>query len=436
MRAYLLMLFGLCAFAVFGIVFLRPSEALRLEGELGSLTPEEALERIDAAAGVMTFHDNLYLVQADLALQSGDPTRARTALLRAAVQEQTAVVQDQLAEVARVEADLDAAVGHLQSAYLLDPTDERRQRLGYWYRLQGNEAAELTLLGKAQVATLTLWEADRLARLLVSGKRFDDLEQLFLAQSAEPGPMANHFRPRLIDYLLESNRREDAVAQALRWFDAAPDAQPLETVIPVLTRRGALAEAYALAVTALDGTHEDTHRLLPLFAKAGYRGVTLDLQDRWLSSGRDLDDKGWKTLVRLAEMTGDLRGLRQALERGDELEPEVLGEVMLQFLRLQGPRALLPWHDRLTPELLEEVPLIGAAMMAEQGWTAGLHGYLAAAARQEMSDWDQSIWLALVERLRGTPLHTDLTRMPGPNPRLEAALGTAFVSAAIELPGP
>ena len=156
MRRYLIFLASFCGLAVIAIVQLHPSEALRLEGELASLTPEAALDRLDGAAYRIAFTDNLALVYSRLALDAGQVHKARAALAGLARSvDRNAPMQDQLAEVERLVGNLPAATAHLQAAYRLDPTEARRTALGRWYRLQKDAPAELAVLGSVPAEELT-----------------------------------------------------------------------------------------------------------------------------------------------------------------------------------------------------------------------------------------------------------------------------------------
>ena len=80
----------------------------------------------------------------------------------------------------------------------------------------------------------------------------------------------------------------------------------------------------------------------------------------------------------------------------------------MQFLRYQGPRALLPYRTYMTLETLEERPLLGAAWHAWHNRPEEAYRYLAAAAGTSLSDWDSSIWMSIATDLRGTPFYRQL----------------------------
>uniref|UniRef100_A4WZV9 Uncharacterized protein n=1 Tax=Cereibacter sphaeroides (strain ATCC 17025 / ATH 2.4.3) TaxID=349102 RepID=A4WZV9_CERS5 len=441
MRDRILMLGGGGLMALFAVLALRPAETVRLEGELGSMTPEAAMARLEAMAGRVELTDNLRLVQADLALRAGHPAAAERALAGDRPQEAgagaEAVLADRRAEIARMAGDLEAAVRHLRRAQELKPDAGRRHRLGYWLRLLGDEPAELELLAGVPTVQLQPWEAGRLAQLLVRAGRTEEVEWLLRAAAEGPDPLAGAMRPRLLDVLLETGRRDEVVPLALAWCAAAGNTDPLEAALPVLINRGALAEAYALARSALEREPAAAHRLLPLFARGGHRAMTFDLQARWIAETPEMDARGWRTLLTVTEITGDLRGLRGALERsGPGLEPEITGRALLQFLRFQGPSALLPWQDRMTPDLVRAEPLVGAAFMGLQGRPEEVHRLLALAAARPLSEWDRTLWLSLAGSLRGTAGHADLMARPGANPDLPAALLATWRSPVSGLPGP
>jgi hypothetical protein len=134
----------------------------------------------------------------------------------------------------------------------------------------------------------------------------------------------------------------------------------------------------------------------------------------WLARDGSLDAEDWDALVRVAEQSGDLTGLRTAIARaavgpfdgqGDAPPPAT---AFLQFLRYQGARALIPYESTMTSETFEEVPLIGAAW---HGWLRQpkeSFDYLLAAANGPLTDWDRAIWMLIAYDLRSTTFYRDL----------------------------
>ncbi|MGO4914809.1 tetratricopeptide repeat protein [Pseudogemmobacter sp. W21_MBD1_M6] len=432
MQRYVLMLSGFCALAVLAILFLLPSPTVRFEGELAMMEPDDALVRLNRASDATEFSDNLSLTHADLAMMSGDMATARRALVRlSGVKPLTALVQDDLAEIARINGDLSGAITHLTAAYADTPTPERRKALGLYHRIGQNKAAEITVLQSVPPRRLSDWEVIRLADLLSSTRQFEPLEALYRVVAAGETKVADAFKMRLVDFLVETGRPDDAAAVALIWYrDADYDQAPLDIAVPVLIGRGAIAQAAALALRALQSSPDTGHSMILTFAKSGHRAIALELQRRNLARSLVVSNEEWATYTVMAEMTGDLRGLRQALSSRTQsrIEEDVLIPVLMQFLRYQGAGALTPYRALLTPALLRKAPLIGAAWARAHHRTAEAYADLVSAAQQPLSDWDKDIWVYTANTLRGTDAFAGLLGGAVQDPRLLDALRGSFIA--------
>jgi hypothetical protein len=129
-------------------------------------------------------------------------------------------------------------------------------------------------------------------------------------------------------------------------------------------------------------------------------------------------------------MTGDLRGLRQALSFSAEtrIGEDILIPVLMQFLRYQGAGALTPYRRLLTPSLLRKAPLIGAAWASAHHNAAEAYADLVRAAQQPMIDWDKDIWIYTASTLRGTDAYAALLDGAVLDPRLLESLQSSFIA--------
>lgn len=432
MQRYVFMLLGFCSLAVLAILFLLPSATVRFEGELAMMEPDDALDRLNTVSQVVEFSDNLNLTHARLAMMSGDMGTARHALNSlGGVKALTALVQDNLAEASRIDGDLAGAITHLTAAYADTPTPERRKALGLYHRIGKDTDAEIRVLQSVPPKRLTDWEVIRLAELLSSTRRFDLLEALYRVVAAGETQVADVFKMRLVDYLVETGRAGAAVDVALVWYRVADyDQRPLDIAVPVLIGRGAITQAAALALRALQSSPATSHRMILTFAKSGHRAIALDLQQRNLARSPAPSVAEWATYTAMAEMTGDLRGLRQALSVAmqSKIDEDVLIPVLMQFLRYQGAGALTPYRGLLTPSLLRKSPLIGAAWASARHHTALAYADLIRAAEHPLSDWDKDIWIHTANTLRGTDAFAGLIGGEVQDPRLLTALQGGFVA--------
>ena len=154
MRRYALALILICFGAVFATLQLQPDPAVELEAKLSHIEPEEALERLKAGEADENATKNIRLLYARLAATAGEYDVAQSAYQEViALGSASADVMDELATVAAVSGDLRQAAKYKADAYDLAPDPDRRQTLGYWYRLLGDTDRERALLSSTLQAT-------------------------------------------------------------------------------------------------------------------------------------------------------------------------------------------------------------------------------------------------------------------------------------------
>lgn len=419
----------LCAVAIGGIVVLRPDPAVRLEAELSRLEPEEALKELREVEGRVTFHDNLELLYGRLSLADGDLDSARRSFQRLlAGAGPSEEVLEALAGIEATAGDLTAAAAFLQQAYDAFPTEERRLRLGGWYRSLHRPEAERDLLLSQDPVVLTTWEIEHLGLLLIHEGRIDDYERLLatLADSDVEGHLT--YKRKLLGFLIEAGRSREAVLVAARWIEGQQAAEALETSVRAMIGRGAINAAVLLARKGFVLAPADSHVVLPIFARSGHGGIARILQREWLATRTTLSDAEWSTLSLLAESTGDMRGLQAALASGGQSASAAsTGHALMQFLRYRGPQALVPFRNLLNQDIYKEVPLVGAAWNGWQGDRTATYRYLLAASHQPLSDWDQLIWMSLLEGLKGTSFHRSLLAGAVDHPGLRQRLRDSVI---------
>lgn len=431
MRNFAVASLALCAAAVAGVMALRPDPAVQLEAELSRLEPEEALRELRGAEDRIAFHDNLELLYGRLSLADGDLDRARRSFQR--LRAQASPSEEVLETLAGIEAaagDLAAAAVFLRQAQEAFPSAQRRLRLGGWYQALRRPEAERDLLLSEDPTVLTPGEIDRLGLLLIHGGRTRDYETLFttLADSSVDGHLA--FKRKLLEYLIETGRPAEAVAAAARWTAGHKGAEALDASVRALIGRGAIDAAILVSRDGFRAVPGESHVVLPIFARSGHGGVARILQGEWLATRTALTDAEWATLSYLAESTGDMRGLQAALASdGGMAGALATGQALMQFVRYRGAQALVPWRGLLNEDVYKAAPLVGAAWASWRGDRAATYRHLVAAARQPLSEWDQLIWMSLLEGLRGSPLHRALLAGTVDHPGLRQRLRDSVIPA-------
>jgi tetratricopeptide (TPR) repeat protein len=401
----ILALFAICFVSAATVFFLRLSPAQRFEADLSNLTPQAAIERLAAAEGQGPLDQNLELRLGELSLRAGDILTAQRVFERLGARPRlTGFAEEKLAELAMLEGKLAQAAQHLNKAYRFNPTPKIRKQLGGWYRALRDTMGEFQVLSSVPSAALDPFEASRLVDLLAAATRYDVLERTLASLANQEDGNSAHWRARLIDFLLDAGRPSDAVAQARGWIAMDSDGTVLSTSVAALLARGAVREATTLAVEALARRPKSAHVAILRFVERGYVGVALALEAEWLAELGAPDARAWATIVEVAAGTGNIDGIHTALDytRGSPMEPATVAAALGQVLRYRGPRALFSERAWITPPVVEQAPLLAAAIAAEAGLQRSLYDALVSAAALPLQDWELKIWLSLAHRLRGT----------------------------------
>lgn len=414
MQRYTFALVVVCVFAIFAVFLLKPDPATKLEAELARMAPDEALAQLDALKGDIAFTENLQLMHARLAASAGNFETAQTAYGQVIdMGGPTSQMLDELAEVAVLAGDLGGAVNYKAQAQALSPNAERRQTLGYWYRLLGDDVRETELLSATVPRRLTTFERERLAELYLDAGNVDAYRKLLTAISESNDKDAPLARRQLLELNIEAGEPDVALQQALDWLTAAPhDGDGLEVSLKTFVGRGALDAAVELAIRANEINAELGAVTATVFIGTGHGGVGRRMLALWLASDPALDNKDWQVLIRIIGQTGDLSALRRALARGGSgggsNDVPAPAAAFLQILRYQGARALSPYQSMMTSKIFEDVPLVGAAWYGWRRQPQETYAYLLAAAAGPLTDWDRAIWMLVASDLRGTPFYREL----------------------------
>lgn len=413
MRRYILASSAICLLAIGVVVLLQPDPMVRLEAELASLEPEEALERLAAAEDAGPLSRNLYLMHARLDVAHGDFDAARQGYLRVLVDSTGhAKTLDEMAELAALRGDLPAAVMLRKRAYHQAPDMVRRQDLGYLLRLSGNSAAEMDLLRDVSPRLLTPFERQRLSDLLLASGDIGAYRDMLVFLSDGTDETALAARRQLLELDIETGQPDQAMARASDWnADAPADRDTLDQSLRTLIGRGATAEALTVAERSIVNDPEIGAVSVDAFLGAGHGGIGRHLQSLWLDADPELDAADWLALALNAERSGDMAALRRALARTTAADAPPSPAVFLQMLRYQGARALLPYRDFMTPDLFSQMPLLGAAWCNLHRDMPQTFAYLLDAANATdplLTEWDRQIWMLVAQDLRGTPYYRDL----------------------------
>ena len=396
-----------CLCALLGMMVLRPDQNQRREAELSQMTPAAALADLGGYAPYGPTEQGIAALHARLALAAGDLDLARKLLGDLADQHpDNPAVRDFLAETETLAGGTSAAAGHLEVAYRLDPTQERRDRLGLLYRLLGERQKEADLLIGADVQTLTMADLERAVDLLLSEGRSDKAEQLYRGLIAGTTALAGPARQRLVMLLIDLGRDQDAFDLSVLWITQAPDDDELPAaLIRSFVRQGSLEYALQIAERQLARDLAGLGQIVLIFAETGHGALARTVQAEWLARVSNLSENDWRALSMMAARTGDLSGLRYALSHPSSPSPEALAQSLLQFLRYYGSAALLPYRSYATADLAEANPLVGAAFALELSQPEAAARLLSIADTQDLSPWDRSVWQSLSDRLPqpGTP---------------------------------
>ena len=410
MHRYVLALAVICLLAIGAVVLLRPDPAVELEAALARLEPDAALDRLAEVERRMELTENLRLVQARLALAAGELGTARAAYETLLTSDgDNLQVLDELSELAVIEGQLGEAAALQSRVQALAPNPERRQMLGYWYRLLAESDREIALLEATPPRRLTVPERARLAELYFAAGEIEACREMLFVLSEAGGEDGLRARRQLIELSIEGGDTPAALALALAWNEADPgDAAALEASLTTLVGRGATAEAARLAETAV--VAEPGIGAVParVFLSSGHGALGRQMLQRWLASDPVLDAEDWQLLVQIAERSGEVSALRHALARSEPQDAPPPADLFLQFLRYQGPRALLPFERAMNAETFAALPLLGAAWSSWHRRMPQTYGYLLAATEAPLTDWDREIWMSIAQDLRGTPFYRDL----------------------------
>ncbi|SFL66263.1 hypothetical protein SAMN04488004_1389 [Loktanella salsilacus] len=417
MQRYVLAISAICLLAVGVVVLLQPDPMVRLEAELASLEPRDALDRLAAAEKAGPLSRNLYLMHARLDVAHGNFEAAHREYLRVLVDASGhAKTLDEMAELAALRGDLTAAVRLRKRGYFQAPDMVRRQDLGYLLRLSGNSRAEMELLQDVSPRQLTPFEQQRLSELLLASGDIAAYRDVLVFLSNGTDETALTARRQLLQLDIETGQPDQAMARASDWNTAAPaDRDTLDQSLRTLIGRGATTEALTVAERSIVNDPEIGDVSVDAFLAAGYGGIGRHLQTLWLDADPNFDLADWLALALNAERSGDMAALRRALARhttGDAPPPPA---VFLQMLRYQGARALLPYRAFMTPDLFSQMPLLGAAWCNLHRDMPQTFAYLRDAVNATdplLTEWDRQIWMLVAQDLRGTPYYRDLLSGP------------------------
>ena len=425
MRRHLVGLFAFLTLALVAVVALQPDARTRFEGDLSHLPPEEALSLLEQPGAYEPEDRNIALLHASLLEATGafDPARAILEGLLAESPD-SAALRNKLAALAVATGDAQAALRYAEADWRAEPGRAARERLGLLHRLSRDTAGEIALLASVPAETLTAFEAGRLAGLLVSTGDVAGAEALYRHLAGTRGPFAEEARKRLVVFLIDAGRPEEARVLAADWYAAGSrDMATVESLLPVFIARGAIDEARWYAEVAMEGSPETGHRLVGVFSRAGHRAIARHLHDTVLAQSDGISREEWVTLVDYAALTGDVSGLQKAMGTAPagSIPTRQLSDALLQMLRYRGPQALAPYRQLATEELTREAPLVAAAFDIDQARHDSTVRNLVDAAGRDLGDWDQEIWIAMAGRLRGTGFDRQLAASHIPSPRLAEA---------------
>ncbi len=425
MRTHLIGLVAFLTLALVAVVALQPDARTRFEADLSHLPPEEALALLEQPGAYAPEDRNIALLHASLLEATGafQPARAILENLLADSPDNVAL-SNELAALSVTTGDTQAALRYAEAAWRTEPDRASRERLGLLHRLSRDTAGEIALLASVPAETLTPFEAARLAQLLVSTGDLEGAETLYRHLAETRGPSTDEARKRLVVFLIDAGRSDEARILAADWYTAGSrDFATVEALLPVFIARGAIDEARWYAEVAMSGSPEMGHRLVGVFSRAGHRAIARHLHDAVLAQTDGISREEWQTLIDYAALTGDVSGLQKGIGTAPEgsIPTRQLSEALLQMLRYRGPQALAPYRQLATEELTREAPLVAAAFDIDQARHDSTVRNLVDAAGRNLDEWDQEIWISMAGRLRGTGFDRKLAASLIPSPRLAEA---------------
>jgi len=395
----MIMLF--CVIAIGAVLLLRPDTALRREAELAQLAPTAALAELGGYVDYGPQEQGLAQTHARLAFGAGDFDLARALFADLAdTFPEDPSVWDMLARIEDIAGDFSTAAGHLARAHALEPTMERRNRLGLLYRILDRPEEEAALLIAAPAADLSAADVDRAVALLLAAGKTEDVVNLYLRLIAEAPSRTGQMKEKLIVFLVDLGRSEEAHAHAIGWIAQKPHNTALPArLVRSFIARGEIDAAWMIGQHQLSREAGGMGQIVLRFAETGHGGLARMLQSEWLTRAGELSDDDWSALSEMAARTGDLTGLRNALARPQTPAPEVLGKALLQLLRYHGSQALLPYRAHAGPDLAQAAPLVGAALALEMSQPETAARLLATARAADLGPRDLAVWQALSDRL-------------------------------------
>ena len=430
MGRYFLAVLALCASSVLSIIALQPDPLVRFEADLSRMAPENALDKLNKPGSYDIEQHNVALFHTDLLIASGDFLAAETLLTKLnETLPQNEEVGRRQAKIASLLGKSDAKIQFAKAEHEKHPTPDSRSALSRIYRVQRNQDAEIDVLRSVAPEQLSQWEAARLARLLLANGEYDEAESLFLQLAAGDGELADQAKIRLIVMHIDEGRSHEVLNRLMEWYVASEfSPKVVEALLPVFLARGAINEAIWIAEKVVEFSPASAHRLLRLFSNSGHRAIARHLQDEILSRRSTLTQDEWAAITKFAALTGDVRGLQTAIVKANahDMPPALLADALLQLLRYQGPRALIPYRKFATPDLADQAPLIAAAFAIEQAQPEAAVRHLAMAAETDLGDWDQSIWLSIALKLANTGYDRLLLNSPSINQPMKEALASSL----------
>jgi len=400
-RPPVLMILLFCVIAIGAVLFLRPDTALRREADLAQMAPTAALAELGDYVDYGSEEQGLAQTHARLAFGAGDFDLARAlfADLAASFPEDPSL-WEMLAQAEEVAGDFSTAADHLARAHALEPTIERRNRLGLLYRILDRQEEEAALLIDAPAADLSASDLDRAVALLLAAGKTEAVGDLYLRVISQAPSHADPVKERLIAFLVDLGRSDEAYAHAIDWIEQKPHDPALPAnLVRSFIARGDIDAGLRIGEHQLSREARGMGRIVLRFAETGHGALARMLQSEWLARAGDLSDDDWFALSEMAARTGDLAGLRTALARPQTPAPEVLGEALLQLLRYHGSQALLPYRAHAGPDLAKAAPLVGAAFALEMSQQETAARLLATAKATDLGPWDLSVWKSLSDRL-------------------------------------
>ena len=404
-RDIVLPLVMLVVFGVGAAFFLVPKGELDQEAQLTSLSETQALSLLNAAKDPLS--PPLAFQQAELTAATGNGALADRLLADLTARTgPTASIATARADLAFRAGNLRQGANYLAAAQSLSPNDNQRQKLAETYRRLGDSAAERTVLSTVPLTKLTASERIRLVDLMAADGAI--LQALDVAHSAFllPGQNRSALAERFAAIAL-SAEQPDLLIQATATVLSEPDGPAMMmSIAKVMTARPRLAKTFAAAVVS---QVPDARALLTkAFTEVRlYDAARLMIQP-WVTFG-SVTTEGWEAVILYADRSGDIGPLKHLLQQMP-VQEQPPKNVFLPLIRYDGEGALLPYQLWLTPEYLENAPLVDAAWALTRQRPDEA---FVALQRGVQTSHDQTLWRALARRLQGTEYLDRLQELAG-----------------------